>query len=219
AVADELDGLLLQDTSLPGRERMAELVAEGYSTLFWEIEEQLRAAGEWPPDVLLVQVGVGALAQAAIVAMKRHELHGAVRVVGVEPVDAACVAAAIAAGEVVTLPGRQHSLMAGLNCGTASTVAWPWLRRGLDAVVTVTDERAVEAMRALAAEGVVAGETGAAGLAGLLELARDDETQAATGLAPAARVVLLSTEGATDPESWERIVGASPNSAEAPPLV
>jgi diaminopropionate ammonia-lyase len=210
AVADEVDGLLLQDTSLPGRERMAELVAEGYTTLFWEIEQQLRAAGEWPPDVLLVQVGVGALAQAAIVAMKRHELHGAVRVVGVEPVDAACVAAAIAAGEVVTLPGRQHSLMAGLNCGTASTVAWPWLRRGLDGIVTVPDERAVEGMRTLAAEGVVAGETGAAGVAGLLELASDTEMRDAVGLAATARVLLLSTEGATDPESWQQLVGSVP---------
>ena len=210
ATAQELGGLLLQDTSLPGHERMAELVVEGYATLFWEIEEQLRAAGDWPPDLLLVQVGVGALAHAAVVAMKRHELHGAVRVVGVEPVEAACVAAALAAGEVVTLPGRQHSLMAGLNCGTASTVAWPWLRRGLDAVVTVADERAMEAMRAFAAEGVVAGETGAAGAAGLLELAADDALRGELRLAPTARVVLLSTEGATDPESWRRIVGSAP---------
>ena len=206
AVATEVGGLLLQDTSLPGHERVSELVVEGYATLFWEIEEQLRAAGEWPPDVLLVQVGVGALAHAAIVAMKRHELHGAVRVVGVEPVEAACVAAALAAGEVVTLPGRQHSLMAGLNCGTASAVAWPWLRRGLDAVVTVADERAVEAMRALAAEGVVAGETGAAGAAALLELAGDDALRRELRLDPTTCVVLLSTESATDPGSWERIV-------------
>jgi len=210
AVADEIDGLLLLDTSLPGRERMAELVAEGYTTLFWEIEEQLRAAGEWPPDLMLVQIGVGALAQAAVVAFKRPDVHGAVRVVGVEPVEAACVAAAIAAGEVVTLPGRQQSLMAGLNCGTASTVAWPWLRRGLDGIVTVPDERALEAMRALAAEGVVAGETGAAGVAGLLELASDTAMHDAVGLAATARVLLLSTEGATDPESWQRIVGAAP---------
>ena len=96
--------------------------------------------------------------------------------------------------------------MAGLNCGTVSHVAWPWLRRGIDLVVTVEDARAEEAMRALAAEGVVAGETGAAGAAGLLELA------ALGGLAVAAgrdrpRVLLLSTEGATDPASWERIVG------------
>lgn len=210
AVTREIGGLLLQDTSLPGQERMSELVVEGYATLFWEIEEQLRAAGEWPPDLLLVQVGVGALAQAAVVALKRPDLRGAVRVVGVEPVGAACVAAAIEAGEIVTLPGRQHSLMAGLNCGTASTVSWPWVRRGLDGIVTVPDEGAVEAMRALASEGIVAGETGAAGAAGLLDLARHEELGAQTGLAATTRVVLLSTEGATDPANWEQIVGHAP---------
>ncbi|HEV8240400.1 MAG TPA: diaminopropionate ammonia-lyase [Thermoanaerobaculia bacterium] len=208
AVAREIGGLLLQDTSLPGHERLSELVVEGYATLFWETEEQLRAAGEWPPDLLLVQVGVGALAQAAVVAMKRAELRGAIRIVGVEPTEAACVAAAIAAGEIVTLPGRQHSLMAGLNCGTASAVSWPWVRRGLYGIVIVSDERAMEAMRALAAEGIVAGETGAAGAAGLLELAGDDEERERAGLSTTTRVVLLSTEGATDPPNWERIVGA-----------
>jgi diaminopropionate ammonia-lyase len=205
-VAAEIGGMLLQDAAVAGHERTAELVAEGYATLFWEAEEQLRAVGEPPPDLLLVQVGVGALAQAAIVAAKRRELDGAVRVVGVEPVAAACVLAAVEAGEVVSLPGRQHSLMAGLNCGTASTVAWPWLRRGLDGIVTVPDERAVEAMRALAAEGVVAGETGAAGAAGLLELAADGAACRPLGLNATSRVLLLSTEGATDPESWRRLV-------------
>ncbi len=206
-VAEATGGMLLQDTAAPGYERTPELVAEGYATLFWEAEEQLRAAGEEaPPDLLLVQVGVGALAQAAIVAAKRPEMRGATRVVGVEPVEAACVLAALDAGEVVSLPGRQHSLMAGLNCGTASTVAWPWLRRGLDGMVTVPDERAVEAMRALAAESVVAGETGAAGAAGLLELATDITAREVLGLDATSRVLLLSTEGATDPQRWRELV-------------
>ena len=205
-VAETIGGVLLQDTAVPGHERTPELVSEGYATLFWEIEEQLRAVGEGPPDLLLVQAGVGALAQAAIVAAKRPEMRGATRVVGVEPVEAACVLAALEAGEVVSLPGRQHSLMAGLNCGTASTVAWPWLRRGLDGIVTVPDERAVEAMRALAAEGVVAGETGAAGAAGLLELAADGTARDALGLDASSRVLLLSTEGATDPPRWRELV-------------
>jgi diaminopropionate ammonia-lyase len=209
AVAAETGGLLLQDTGLPGYETIPNLVAEGYATLFWEIEEQLALLGDpaLAPDLLVVQLGVGALAQAAVVAAKRPRASRPMRVAGVEPIEAACVQAALDAGEVVTLPGRQHSLMAGLNCGTASSVAWPWLRRGLDGIVTVSDERAVEAMRALASEGVVAGETGAAGVAAMLELASDPAACGALGLGPASRVLLLSTEGATDPESWERLAG------------
>jgi diaminopropionate ammonia-lyase len=99
--------------------------------------------------------------------------------------------------------------MAGLNCGTVSLAAWPWLVRGIDAVVTVEDEGAREAMRALAAEGVVAGETGAAGAAALLELVAGGELAAAAGR-ERPRVLLLSTEGATDPVSWQRIVGREP---------
>jgi diaminopropionate ammonia-lyase len=206
AVAVEAGGLLLQDTGFAGYEEIPNRIAEGYATLFWEVEEQLAAAGEGPPALLVIQTGVGALAQAAVVAAKRPQAGGRTRVVGVETEEAPCVLAALRAGRVVTLPGRQHSLMAGLNCGTASTTAWPWLRRGLDGVVTLTDERAVDGMRALAAEDVVAGETGAAGAAALLELAGDAAAREALGLSSASRVLLVSTEGATDPESWQRLV-------------
>ena len=54
-------------------------------------------------------------------------------------------------------------------------------------------------------EGVVAGESGAAGLAGLLELFE----KPVPGL-PAGRstsILLIVTEGATDPGSWEQVTG------------
>ena len=218
ATAAAVEGaLLVQDTGWPAGpygepayEDVPRRVSEGYSTLFWECEEQLAAAGEGPPDLMIVQVGVGALAQTAVRFWKRPELAGRVRLAGVQPAGAPCLLAALAAGAPVRLPGRQDSLMAGLNCGTVSHVAWPWLRRGIDLVVTVEDERAEEGVRALAAEGVVAGETGAAGAAGLLELAATGELAAAAGR-ERPRILLLSTEGATDPASWERIVGRRPD--------
>ena len=216
ATAEAEGALLVQDTGWPpgpagepGYEEMPRLVSEGYSTLFWECEEQLAASGEGPPDLMVVQVGVGSLAEAAVRFWKRPGLARRVRIAGVQPAGAACLVAALDAGAPVRLPGRQDSLMAGLNCGTVSHVAWPWLRRGIDVVVTVEDGRAEEAMRALAAEGVVAGETGAAGAAGLLELAEAGALAAAAGR-ERPRVLLLSTEGATDPASWERIVGRAP---------
>jgi diaminopropionate ammonia-lyase len=209
ADAARREDLVIQDTGDRVDEEVPQRVAAGYSTLFWEVEEQLAERGEAGPDLLVLQVGVGALAQAAVTFWKRPRLAGSVRIVGVQPAAAPCVLAALQAGHVVRLPGRQHSLMAGLDCGTASAVAWPWLRRGLDGIVTVEDAAAAQAMRALASEGVVAGETGAAGAAGLLELAAAGALAAAAGR-PQPRVLLLSTEGATDPESWRRIVGRQP---------
>ena len=179
--------LAIQDVGWPGYEQIPAWVVEGYATIFWEVDDQLAARGEEGPDAVVVPIGVGGLA-------------------------AACVLRSLHAGRIVTVPGPHHSIMAGLNCGTPSLVAWPSLRTGLDAVVAVGDERARQAMRDLAAAGIVAGETGAASLAGLAELTGGPEAgrlRDALDLAADARVLLLCTEGATDPQAYRQIVGGA----------
>jgi diaminopropionate ammonia-lyase len=201
--------LVIADTAWPGYERVPAWVVEGYATIFWEADEQLATLGADGPDVVVVPVGVGALAAAAVRHYRRRGLAPRPRLVGVEPLAAACVLRSLLVGRIVTVPGPHPSIMAGLNCGTPSLVAWPVLRTGLDAVVAVTDERARQAMRDLAAVGIVAGETGAASLAGLTEVAAGpaaEEVRHALGLGVYARVLLLCTEGATDPDAYRRIV-------------
>jgi len=232
--------LAIQDVGWPGYEQVPSWVVDGYATIFWEVDDQLAARGEEGPDVVVVPVGVGGLAAAAV----RHWRHRGrlihrgtpsgpdppghpsgvprtpgdrpvrrpPRLLGVEPLAAACVLRSLRAGRIVTVPGPHDSIMAGLNCGTPSLVAWPFLRAGLDAVVAVADERARQAMRDLAAAGIVAGETGAASLAGLAEATGGREAgrlRRALGLGAEARVLLLCTEGATDPEAYRRIVGGT----------
>jgi diaminopropionate ammonia-lyase len=90
--------------------------------------------------------------------------------------------------------------MAGLNCGTPSTLAWPFLRDGLDAAVAVADDEAARAIRDLAVLGVSAGPCGAASLAGARRALTGNgstERRADLALGPTATVILLSTEGAT----------------------
>jgi len=199
------DVLVVSDTSWPGYTEVPRWVIDGYATIFSEVDEQLAAAGVAPPDVVAVPMGVGALAAAAV----EHAPTGAA-IVAVEPVDAACGLASAAAGHPVEVPGPHRSIMAGLNCGNVSIVAWPVIERGVDAFVTVTDGAAEDAMRELARAGIVAGETGAAALAGLHALAGGG---AALGTAPeltGRHALALCTEGATDPANYERIVGAAP---------
>jgi diaminopropionate ammonia-lyase len=215
AAAEQASGaLLVQDQWLPGYDEVPAWIGEGYATLFWEAEEQLAGRGGRAPGLLLVQIGVGALAGAAVRHFRREGLGRPPLLVGVEPARAACALASLEAGRVVTLPvGADASIMAGLNCGTPSAAAWPLLRAGLDAVVAVQDEPARDAMRLLAADGIVSGESGAAGAAGLLALLADpDAARAGAGLGIARdhTVLLLSTEGATDPEAYQRIVGKAP---------
>ena len=90
----------------------------------------------------------------------------------------------------------------------------PGLQRVLN-VMTVSEEEAKQAMRALAfpkggEKPIVAGESGAAGLAGLLAIARDQVASAALKLHKDSRVLVINTETATDPASYEAIVGLSP---------
>jgi diaminopropionate ammonia-lyase len=127
----------------------------------------------------------------------------------VEPASADCLLESVAAGRIVSVPGPHDSIMSGLNCGRPSLVAWPVVSRGIDLFVAVDDEPAREAMRLAAESGVVSGETGAAGLGGLLELLRAEEGEEARrtlGVDGQTRVLLFNCEGATDPDAYRRVV-------------
>lgn len=200
---------LVQDTSFEGYEDVPRWVIEGYETLLEEVDEALAAAGARPPELVLVPVGVGALLAAVL----SHATHGAwpqARVVSVEPEAADCTLAALRAGEVVRVSGPHDSMMAGLNCGTLATIVWPLVRDGLDAALAIEDARCVEALRALAGLGIEVGESGAASLAGLLALLGDPacrEAREALGVGPRTSVLVLATEGVTDPEHWANVTG------------
>jgi diaminopropionate ammonia-lyase len=212
SAADEAERtIVISDTSWPGYEDTPARVAQGYATVFDEVSDELAARGLAGPDVVIIPVGVGAFASAAVHHYKSESGSGGTPVlIGVEPATANCVMASILAGHLVNVAGPHDSIMAGLNCGTPSQIAWPFVSRGLDTVVAVSDDWTEVAMRELADAGVVAGETGAASLAGLdalAQVAADGDEADRFGLSRGASVLLLCTEGATDPQSWERIVG------------
>lgn len=179
-------------------------VLDGYTTIFAECDEQLDA----PPTVIVVQGGVGGLAAAALCHYARTD--GNLRSAIVEPQTAACLFASAKAGELVTLEHSHGSIMAGLNCGTPSSIAWPFVHALGDAFGAIDDNYAREAMRLLAAEGVVAGESGAAGLAGLLAASDDAGARRCLGLGGSTRALVINTEGATDPEMYRATVGRNP---------
>jgi diaminopropionate ammonia-lyase len=182
-------------------------VVEGYGTILWEAEEQLADRGAGAPAAVFVQMGVGgfasAVAQHFVTALRPGRPPA---MVGIEPEDADCVRASIEAGKIVALPGPHRSIMSGLNCGTPSITAFPVLRGTVDACATISDDAARNAMRRLAAVGIVAGEAGAAGFAGLLESAEGGVLDA-LGIDQSSSVVVFVTEGATDPAAYQIIVG------------
>jgi diaminopropionate ammonia-lyase len=188
--------IVISDTSWEGYTTVPLTVIEGYRTIFDEVDEQLDTV----PDLVVVPFGVGALTAAVV----DHYAADAL-IVAVEPHAAAAGLRSAEAGHPVEVPPPHNSIMAGLNCGTVSVVAWPRVAGGVDAFVAVADTDAEQAMRDLAAIGVVAGETGAASLAGLRAIVAADVLDTR-----GRRALVICTEGATDPIAYERIVGHKP---------
>jgi diaminopropionate ammonia-lyase len=206
--ADERN-VLVSDTSWPGYEAVPAAVIDGYSTILWEIEEQLSATANARPDLVFVQLGVGSFGAAVIRHFRRPGEHAA-RIVGVEPEGAACVMDSLAAGRIVSVPGPHDSVMAGLNCGTPSLVAWPLLRDGLDATVALEDELVLDAVRLLADDGLDMGECSAAAVAAAVELLSGPfagEHRSRLKVPEGATVLIFATEGVTDEDAFARAVG------------
>jgi diaminopropionate ammonia-lyase len=199
--------LLICDDAWPGYEQVPRWVIDGYSTMFWEIDEQLALAETPPPDVVMVQMGVGALAAAVVTHYRNRTVEAPPIVVGVEPLSAACVLESVAAGELREVPGPHGSLMANLNCGIPSLVALPLLASGLSGCIAIDDHWAIAGMRRLASDGVQAGVTGVAGFAGLLAVLEEQNIIRDAAFQRPRRVLVLCTEGRdVDPEGYDRIV-------------
>lgn len=200
---------VVSDTSYPGYRAIALDVMHGYGVMAVEIAQQL--TGE-PPTHVFAQAGVGALAAAICASFWLR--WGARRpfFVVVEPTHADCVYQSLAAGKPVVVGGALDTVMAGLACGEVSELAWEILHHGASAAVAIDDAYALEAVRALAlpAAGdppIVAGETGGAGLAALLAARDYPEIRQTLRLDADSRVLLLGSEGDTDPVIYREIVG------------
>lgn len=197
---------VISDTSSPHYQDIPRQVMAGYSLLFEEALEQMPE----PPTHVFVQVGCGAL--AAVAAGYFWSRLGAQRptIIAVEPVNAACLLETVQAGDLAVVGGDHATIMGGLACGEVSFVAWKVLRGGLDHAIAMADEHALRAMRLLGrgllGERIVAGETGAAGVGALLALLDEPEALTRLRIGAESRILVVVTEGATDPELYERLM-------------
>ena len=188
----------------------ATVVMQGYRVLAEELLTQMQ--GSLPTHVFL-QAGCGGMA-ASIVGHFVSRLRPEERpdFVIVEPENAACLLESAKAGKPVRVEGELDTIMAGLSVGEISLPAWDILQAAVRYFVTVSDDAVPVAMRLLARPAgrerpvVVSGETGAAGLAALIAAA-DNAATDELGLTADSRVLLLSTEGDTDPELYKKLVG------------
>ncbi len=211
--AAEHGWLVVQDTAWEGYEKIPLWIMQGYGTLMLESLQQL---GEVPPTHVFIQAGVGALAGAVQGFLTAS--YGAARpkVIVAEARAADCLyrSARAKGGAPVAVGGDLATVMAGLACGEANTIGWKILRDYANAFVSCPDYVATRGMRIYGNPlpgdpRVCSGESGAVTL-GLLSLFMQAPSlasaRAALGLDAQSRVLLVSTEGDTDPQRYLDIV-------------
>jgi len=210
--------LVVSDQSMLGAEAIPRDIMQGYAIVV--AEAMAAIADRAPPTHVFVQAGVGGFAGAVCGYLWERCGAQRPRLVCVEPAAADCLYRSAVAGRMATVPGNLDTVMGCLSCAEPSTLGWTILEAGATAFMVVDDEQAIDAMKAVARgdderPGVVLGESGAAGLAGLMAVAVDESAREQIGLDRSARVLLFGTEGANDPKRYEELVGFAPEEVSA----
>ena len=197
---------LIQDTSWAGYEEIPAQIMLGYSTLayeaLWQMEYQR-------PTHIFLQAGVGSMAGAIAAVFAEVFKDNPPRITIVEPTEVACFyeTMKIGDGEIHSATGNGQTMMAGLNCATPCELAWKILRKYAADAATISDDVAAEAMRELARQKIISGESGCAGFA-LANAALDsDELRRALELDEHSIIFVINTEGDTDPDNYKRLLG------------
>ncbi len=199
--------IIVSDTSYEGYMEVPKDVALGYTVMLSEIVEQLDGS---IPSHVFIQGGVGGLASA--VAGYFWDLWGErrPRVVIVEPEQANCLQLSAKAGEPVVVDGDLETLMAGLACGEVSALGWQILCNATDDFITLSEEAVPTTMKMLKNgygddPAIEAGESAVPGLAAAVVARQQAEFAQALGLDENSTVLVIGTEGATDPELYKEL--------------
>ncbi len=206
---------LIQDVAWDGYENVPAQIMAGYLSMFKEMEDKLHLLDEPQIDLVFLQAGVGSFASSAVwYYLNRYGIKKP-KIVIVEPYEADGVLESFKQDRLITSEGKQETIMAGLNCGLPSSIAFPILKAGADAVIRIKDKWAKEAMNLLFHSGqndptIISGESGAAGLAGFLAIQNNQIQDLINhlGINQHSKILFFNTEGDTDPKHFQQIVKA-----------
>lgn len=203
---------VVSDTSWPGYSEPPRDVMAGYGVMTREACEELADA----PTHVFLQGGVGGLAASVAAGLRQYYGDDAPRVVIVEPDLAACLFESARRGTATNVDIKEETIMAGLSCGEPSEMAWEILAEEASDFLTIPDNIVAPTVRLLANgetgdAKVDAGESAVAGLAALIAAGADDDLSAKLGLNASSRVLLIGSEGVTDPAIFNAIMRGDNN--------
>lgn len=211
--AEKFGWQVISDTAWENYIQIPKWIIAGYSTMFEEISRQL--SGEIPTHIF-IQAGVGSLASSLIQYFRTIYKNEEIKIIITEPNYANCFyhSAKINDGNPHNYPGKVDTMMAGLACAEPNPVAWPVIRDGADFMLSCSDEISALGMRKYfhpekADPQIISGEAGAVTLGALTEICTNHKYSAVKeklGLNLASKILLVNTEGDTDPVNFNRIV-------------
>ncbi|NVO56069.1 diaminopropionate ammonia-lyase [Rhodobacteraceae bacterium B1Z28] len=205
--AEENGWFVVSDTSWEGYSEPPRDVMSGYGVMTSEICDALDQA----PTHVFLQGGVGGLAAGVAAGLRQYWGAESPRVVIVEPELAACLFESGRAGAPTNFAIAEETLMAGLSCGEPSGMAWEILAEEAADFLTIPESVVAPTVRLMARPlqgdtAVEVGESAIAGLAALIAVRQDAALSAKLGLDAQSRVLLIGSEGVTDPDIFARIM-------------
>lgn len=216
-LAQQHNWVVVQDTAWPGYQKIPLWIMQGYSSLMLETFAQL---GSLIPTHVFVQAGVGSFAGMVQGVLTAHYGRDAPKVIVVEAAIADCLyrSAKAQTGQSIAVGGDLQTIMAGLACGEANMTGWQLLRDYASAFVSCPDEVTEYGMRILAHPlgndtKIISGESGAVttGLVALLmQSPQFASLRAQLGLDSTARVLVINSEGDTDPVHYQEVIRRKP---------
>ena len=209
-------GIIVQDTAWAGYEEIPSWIMQGYGTLVLEADKQLKENGVDRPTHVFVQAGVGSLAGAVVgyFAYKYKENPPVMVVCEASAADCLYRSAVQADGNLVNVTGDLQTIMAGLACGEGNTIGWDILKNHVTVFASCPDWMSAKATRIYANPlendpHIISGESGSVPL-GLAYTALHDEDakdlKEALKLDANSNILVISTEGDTDPVRYREIV-------------
>ena len=200
---------LIQDTAWDGYNIIPFNIMKGYLTQIIEISDQLL---DKKIDFVFLQSGVGSWAASLVAYIQKYWEYQPL-IYSVEPFSANCVFKSIACGDRVSVTDNGETIMAGLNCGTVSKIAWPILKNGLKGAISIKDNLVEEAMKVLAHPldddtPIISGESGASPLAAIIGLKNilNQNRKINFSFSKKTNILIINTEGDTDKKNYDSII-------------
>jgi diaminopropionate ammonia-lyase len=199
---------IVSDTSWTGYREIPCDIMAGYSVMGREVVDQLGSA---QPTHCFLPIGVGGLAAGIVAPLWRAMGADFCRMISVESYMSACFLESVSAQTPQLVDIQEETLMAGLSCGEISDLAWEILQPSLHHCLSISDN-AIAPLMAGFADGVFgggsieAGECATAGVTALLAAKNDPALWQTLGFGPGSVVLLIGTEGATDPVIYDSMI-------------